>query len=59
MRTLSMVKLLTLGSVFAVLTMVVVSSIAWRRFTCALTSLLLLGRWGVSWSMSILEAKAL
>jgi hypothetical protein len=38
-------------------TTVVVSIITWRCFTSALTYSLSFARWGVSWSISILEAK--
>jgi hypothetical protein len=39
--------------------MIAASSMAWRRLTCALSSSLSLGTKGASWSMIILEAKAL
>jgi hypothetical protein len=38
---------------------VVASSIAWRRLTSALTSSVSLGRKGANWSTIVLKAKAL
>jgi hypothetical protein len=51
MRTLPVVRLVTLGSVFIVVNRVnygccIQKSIAWRCLTCVLTSSLSLGRWG-------------
>jgi hypothetical protein len=61
-RTLSMVKLVTTYSTVTVVDWVHHSCYIQHRleaFTCALTSSLSLGKWGMSWLMSILEAREL